>query len=54
MYITPYIKEDLGKDNYKYYRQNLVSNLTTNSSKASSSDVLYGEIIDESVTEPLL
>ena len=47
MYISPHIKEDLGKDNYKYYRQNLVGNLTTNSSKAPSPDVLYSEIYSE-------
>ena len=47
MYISPQIKGDLGKDNYKYYRQNLVGKLTTDPQKALSPDVLYSEIYDE-------
>ena len=37
----------MDKDNYKYYRQNLVGKLTTDSQKALSPDVLYSEIYDE-------
>lgn len=47
MYISPQIKGDLGKDNYKYYRQNLVGKLTTDPQKALSPDVLYGEIYSD-------
>ena len=47
MYISPQIKGDLGKDNYKYYRQNLVGKLTTDPHKAISPDVLYSEVNDE-------
>ena len=47
MYISPQIKGDLRKDNYKYYRQNLVGKLTTDPQKALSPDVLYSEIYDE-------
>ncbi len=47
MYISPQIKGDLGKDNYKYYRQNLVGKLTTDPHKALSPDVLYGEIYSD-------
>ncbi|MBQ8635925.1 phage tail tape measure protein, partial [bacterium] len=47
MYISPQIKSDLRKDNYKYYRQNLVGKLTTDPQKALSPDVLYSEIYNE-------
>ncbi len=47
MHISPQIKGDLGKDNYKYYRQNLVGKLTTDPHKAISPDVLYSEVNDE-------
>ena len=46
-YSTTHIKSDLRKDNYKYYRQNLVGKLTTDPNKALSPDVLYSEIYDE-------
>ena len=47
MYISPQIKGDLRKDNYKYYRQNLVGKLTTDPQKALSPDVLYSEIYND-------
>lgn len=46
MGIISYVKEDLGKDNYKHYRQNWVGKLTTNSSKTPQPDIYSGIALD--------
>ena len=43
-YISDHIKGDLGKDGYKYYRDNLIGKITRDPKKGSPADTLYMEL----------
>ena len=43
-YISDAIKEDLGEDDYKYYRDNLIGKITRNRREGVHSDTFYDEI----------
>ena len=46
LYISDNVKGDLGKDDYKYYRDNLIGKITRNPSEGMHPDVLHSEILD--------
>ena len=43
-YVSDAIKDDLGKDDYKYYRNNLIGKITRNPQEGVHSDTFYDEI----------
>jgi len=43
IHVNDYVKSDLGKDNYKYYLQNM-RKITTDSHQGMSADTLYSEL----------
>ena len=45
-YISDALKGDLGKDDYKYYRDNLIGKITRDKRNGLEPDVLYNEILD--------
>lgn len=46
-YISDNVRSDLSKDEYKYYRNNLIGKITRDARKGSHPDALYSELYDD-------